>query len=220
MFAYMMAEWREWSKGHLERTILTCVGFMALGGILLFLHPFGVMVLACLESIWLGWYLGNRYWRGSRGRVRFLSTILSPAQAVAGKAGAALLIALSHALAIAPPIVIAALLWGMAPGVALQCLAIGAASFLLALAIGFFFSLAFPEGEGLVGTAVMCAWLILSALAKPLRAVNPFIQIWQSIDGSASFLPALCAPVLFAVSAGVFLAAVPLLRRLRLPSHE
>lgn len=220
MFAYMVAEWRDWVKEHMARTVVSGVVIIALIGAFVSAQPAIVMTAVCLESLWLGWYLGNRYWPGSRERSRAVHGKLPAAQAVAGKVGAAFLIGAVHALAILPAIIMTSVVWGIGAGATLLCLLVSFGSFLTALGFGFLFSLTLSGGEGFVGTIAMVAWLLATAVVAPLRAANPFIQLWQCMSGRSTLASWLCPLLLFAFSGILFLVSVPLLQRLRLVRDE
>lgn len=220
MFAFMVAEWRDWLSEHMARTVVSGVVLIALVGAFVSVQPVIVMIAMCIESLWLGWYLGNRYWRGSRERSRVVYGKLPAAQAVAGKVGAAFLIGAVHALAMLPFLIMTAIVWGIGPGAMILSLLIFFGSFLTALGFGFLFSLALSGGEGFIGTVAMGVWLIVTAVGAPLRAGNPFIQLWLCMSGQGSLAAWLCPPALFVFSGALFLISVPLLKRLRLTPHE
>jgi len=220
VFAFMVAEWRDWVNAHMARTVVSGVVLIALVGAFVSVQPAIVMIAICIESLWLGWYLGNRYWRGSRERSRVVYGKLPAAQAVAGKVGAAFLIGAVHACALLPFLIMTAVVWGIGAGAVIASLLIFFGSFMTALGFGFLFSLALSGGEGFLGTIAMGVWLIVTAVGPPVRAANPFIQLWLCMSGQSSPATYLCPLVLFAFSGALFLISVPLLKRLRLAPHE
>jgi hypothetical protein len=220
MFAYMIAEWRDWMNSHMAKTLVSGVVIGALIGAFVAVQPTIMMMALCLQSLWLGWYLGNRYWRGSTERSRVLYGGLTPVQTVAGKIGAAGLIAAVHACAMAPLLILTAAIWGIDAASIAVCILIFFGSFLTTLGFGFLFSLFLSGGEGFFGTLAVGIWLILTAVIVPARAANPFIQIWLCMVKSRPLSLYLCAPILFVLAGALFLVSVPLLKRLRMAPHE
>lgn len=220
MIPYLVAEWREWSKDRMPRTIAGGIAVMAFVGAVSSAHPYALSLALLFQSIWLGWYLGNRYWRGTLSRSKFLYAKLSPGRAVAGKIVASIAIAAVHAIASTPILLLMAVLWGVSAAGLFLCLSICFASFFVSLALGFVSSLALPSVEGFFGTLALALWLILTAAIGPARTANPLIQTWLCMNKSGSASVALCAPILFACACALLALSVPLIRRLRMDSHE
>lgn len=190
MIAVLWSELSGWGTKPSRWTLGTAVCVLAAIGSLTMLRP-----EACLEGLtgiilWVGYLAGREVWSPVSAWKWVHRVGLPPGPVVAGRLLAAGLICLVHAFAVLPLLVLMALVWGVPVaillGTGLAMLAgagISAALSLLGLYLGI-------GEDGSLSKIMVTGWLILTAIFPWFRPVNPFYQVWWTMETvNLSWLP-------------------------------
>lgn len=178
MFAVMWEGLLGWSAKSGYRTLSLTVCSLALVAGLSMLRPEFWMVVAAGTAIWIGFLLGKQTYGDVAPREWIQRAGITHGRIVAGNLLAAMLAAAAHLLLALPLVVLSASFWGMpwaAYGRVVLFSLIGACA---AASLGLFgFSLRGVDDEHL-DNLLLALWLAATAAVRPLRAVNPLLQVW------------------------------------------
>jgi hypothetical protein len=183
MFACLIAEWREWKRRRLGRSLAASAIFIALVAAVSKAMPLALLWAYGAWALGFGWYHGMKCRRGRSEWERSLSDDVSNSDVVAGKVLASALFFLAGAAFVSPPLIVMALVW--APP--LVPFSLSAMSwfplFVLGLGAGLSTSSNPGEEEGFLGTIFLFVWFFGTIIVKPLNRMNPFFEAWLLLSG-------------------------------------
>jgi hypothetical protein len=215
MFAFFLEDLREWRERRMRRAAVAFSVALALAGALSLLQPLILALTATALFVVFGWSEGNRYQPSLSSRRLLLAFPDPPRAIVAGKALSGLTTWAVLALLISPPLALAALARGVAPGAIAACYLSWLVAYSASLGLGFLSSLAFARAEGLPGLALIVLWLTSAFFAPALAPCNPFVQAWEILKAEGGAAPFLGMGATALAAAALFAAAVLALSRMR-----
>jgi hypothetical protein len=189
MFAFVVAELREWRELRMRRSLLISAALLGASACISLLQPLVLAFTASLIFLGLGWTEGNRYQSALSSRRLLLSFPAGSPAVACGKALSSLCIWALTLLFLSPPLALSALAWGLGARAILLCLLSWLVGFLVMLGAGFISSLVFLRSEGLPGGALMLVWLLSPLLYRDLAPSNPFFQVWESMKAEGGLGP-------------------------------
>jgi hypothetical protein len=218
MIACLIAEWREWTRRRLGRSLAASALFIALVAAVTRALPLALLWAYGAWSLGFGWYHGVKYRRGTSEWERSLSEDTTRFDVVAGKVLASTLFFLAGAAFVSPPLAVMAIVWAPPPGAFLLSAMCWYPLFLLGLGAGLSTSSSMGEDEGFLGTIFLFVWFFGTVIVRPLNSMNPFFEAWLLLSGESGAGAWIClgSTTLFAAFfIALYLGAVGRLKRLR-----
>ena len=210
MYAYLIAEWREWEHRRLGASAVIFALAGALGLSFAYLQPLALGAAGSAASIAAGWISANRF-KPDFGQRLILerSALGRPALAGARFLSASASFVLG-ALVLSPALAMVARAWDIGPASLAAALLVWLGAYLLAMSGAFLSGIAFGRTDRPVGAYALLAWMVPSSLWPPARAFNPFLRASAALARGEAARAAACSLAEIAASGLLVAAAVAL----------
>jgi hypothetical protein len=183
MFACFIAEWREWKRRKLGRSLAVSAGIIGLVAALSKAMPLALLWAYGAWALGFGWYHGMKCRRGASEWEGSLSDDVSRFDVAAGKILASGLVFITGAVFVIPPVIVMALVWAPPAGPFLLSAMSWFPVFVLGLGAGISTSSSPGDEGGFLGPIFLFVWFFGTIIVKPLNSMNPFIEAWLLLSG-------------------------------------